>query len=62
MTTVTTMMMCAKVAKLMSQAGERDDRQMVFTTEARPLLSPHPSSQPVMTFPNVPYEEHKGGH
>jgi hypothetical protein len=56
------MMMCAKVAKLMSQAGERDDRQMVFTTEARPLLSPHPSSQPVMTFPNVPYEEHKGGH
>jgi len=53
------------VLKLLKQDGGRDDRQLVFSRDRE--FKPW-SNASLMTFPNVPYEEHKkksdrdGGH
>jgi len=53
------------VLKLLKQDGGRDDRQLVFSRDRE--FKPW-SNTSLMTFPNVPYEEHKkksdrdGGH
>ena len=55
----------ADALKLLKQDGGRDDRQLVFSRDRE--FKPW-SNTSLMTFPNVPYEEHKkksdrdGGH
>jgi len=46
-----------KVVKLISQDLGRDDRQLFLTTRDQHFVS-HKNQIPV-TYPNVPYEEHK---
>ena len=50
-----------EVAKLMGNQSERDDRQMVFTPPGHSLRAVDAAEARFSgTFPNVPYEEHKG--
>jgi hypothetical protein len=50
------------VELLMRQEVQRDDRQMLFLGPHSPKIAPQapPGTEPHLTFPNVPFEEHKG--